>query len=166
MSRIDPRTNRVVKTFDAGSEPNGLLHAFGPLWVGDYGGGKLLRIDPATGRILQRWPNAHANWITASARNALGVERGREDRPHRPCDGRGEGDGQGRRQPARDGVDRRRAVGAEHRLRLGLDRRPGVEPGARHAQAGFGPASVVLAGGAVWVGDTEDGDIWRLPPPS
>src|SRR5262245_36328395 len=45
VARIDTatgNTNRVAKTFDAGTEPNGLLHAYGALSVGDYGGGKLL----------------------------------------------------------------------------------------------------------------------------
>jgi YVTN family beta-propeller protein len=66
VSRIDTRTNRVVKTFRAGSEPNGLLYAHGALWVGDYGGSRLLRVDPATGRVTRRWTIAKADWITAS----------------------------------------------------------------------------------------------------
>ena len=64
VSRIDPRTNRVVAKLDAGTEPNGLL-AYGALWVGDYGGGRV-RIDPGSDPGHAGWPIAHADWITAS----------------------------------------------------------------------------------------------------
>ena len=163
MSRIDPRTNRVVKTFDAGAEPNGLLLAYGSLWVGDYGGGKLLRLDPATGRILQRWPIAHADWITASP-GALWVSS--------------EAGTIVRIDPSSGAVKARIEVGANPLATawiggelwvpsIDADSVSVVDPATNRVRetrkAGAGPASVVQAGGSVWVGGSEDGNVWRLP---
>ena len=163
VSRISPRTNSVVKSFRAGVEPNGLLYAYGALWVGDYGGGKLLRLDPATGRITRALDDREGRLGDRVARRAVGVERAGHDRPHRPGD---------------DAVKARIKVGANPLATawiggelwvpcIDADSVSIVDPATNTVRttrtAGDGPASVVQAGGAVWVGDSEDGDVWRLP---
>ena len=67
VSRINPARNRVTKTIKTGGGPNGLVVAFGSLWVADYRLGRVLRIDPATNKITAKLQLAHADWITPTA---------------------------------------------------------------------------------------------------
>jgi len=46
VSRIDPRTNRVVGTVRVGPAPCGLAAGAGSIWVDGYGSGTVERIDP------------------------------------------------------------------------------------------------------------------------
>ncbi len=57
VARIDPRTNQIVATVDAGSPPADLALGFGSLSVtspGPYQPIGLARIDPATNKIVAR----------------------------------------------------------------------------------------------------------------
>lgn len=54
VSRIDPRTNRVVATIRVGGEPWGLAYGDGSLWVGNYASSVVARIDLATNRVVRR----------------------------------------------------------------------------------------------------------------
>lgn len=56
VSRIDPRTNRVVATIKIGGQPWGLAFGAGSIWVGNYAEGRVTRIEPASNRIVSRIP--------------------------------------------------------------------------------------------------------------
>jgi YVTN family beta-propeller protein len=57
ISRIDPKTNKVVTVVDAGKKPcAGVANAFGSLWTPVCGDKKLARIDPKTGRVTASIP--------------------------------------------------------------------------------------------------------------
>jgi len=53
IDKIEPRTGKVVASIPApgGGADSGLAWAEGSLWVGNYSGRKIHRIDPATGAI-------------------------------------------------------------------------------------------------------------------
>jgi ABC-type branched-subunit amino acid transport system substrate-binding protein/tRNA A-37 threonylcarbamoyl transferase component Bud32/DNA-binding beta-propeller fold protein YncE len=59
VSRIDPRTKRVVKTFKTGGRPSDLAAGAGALWVGNGGGRDVYhtvsvsRIDPRSARVTR-----------------------------------------------------------------------------------------------------------------
>jgi DNA-binding beta-propeller fold protein YncE len=60
-----------------GTTPNGVVYAFGSIWVADLGQGTVVRINPRTNRVTKRIKVAKADWITPSP-DALWVssERG------------------------------------------------------------------------------------------
>lgn len=51
VSRIDPRTNRVVARIAVGSEPGGLAAGAGAVWVANDLDASVMRIDPATNGV-------------------------------------------------------------------------------------------------------------------
>src|SRR5205085_3842673 len=59
--------NRALATIRVGLQPNGLVYAFGALWVADLGRGRVVRIDPKRNRVTARIVVAKADWITPSA---------------------------------------------------------------------------------------------------
>lgn len=64
IARVDPRTNRVVKTFDLdGNEGQGRI-AFGEgsLWVASHSTGRLWRIDPSTNTVAATG-KLHGGWV-------------------------------------------------------------------------------------------------------
>src|SRR5919109_2998039 len=69
----DPTETLVVST---GQGPCGVAVAQGAVWVAVYGTGRLLRLDPATGRITRRLSvGAGACRIAFDRRGALWVTR-------------------------------------------------------------------------------------------
>ena len=64
VSRVSPKTNKVVKTIKAGTEPNGLVFAFGAVWVGDRLGNALLKISPATNKVVGSLKLDAPDWVT------------------------------------------------------------------------------------------------------
>lgn len=55
ISRIDPRTNRVVaRISNVGAEPSSIATGFGSVWVTDREAGTLARIDPRRNRVAQK----------------------------------------------------------------------------------------------------------------
>ena len=77
MQRINPATNRVVKTvaFGAGALPAGIGFAGGALWVGDDHGRFVTRIDPKTFRLARvRSGGLGASWIATAGQRRLGLE--------------------------------------------------------------------------------------------
>ena len=40
LRRINPKKNSVVAKIRAGAQPNGVVYAFGAIWVADLGGGR------------------------------------------------------------------------------------------------------------------------------
>ena len=56
IRKIEPGSGRVVATIPAPSGENdnsGLAWAEGSLWVGQYGGRKIVQIDPESGKVLR-----------------------------------------------------------------------------------------------------------------
>ena len=55
IRKIDPHTGDVLATIPApaGGDDSGLAWAEGSLWVGDYHGRRIHRIDPDTGEVLR-----------------------------------------------------------------------------------------------------------------
>lgn len=58
------RGARVTRTLRVGGEPNGLTAWGRFLYVTDHGSGRLLRVDPATGRVVAAVRLSGADWVT------------------------------------------------------------------------------------------------------
>jgi virginiamycin B lyase len=62
VTRIDPKTNKVVDTITVGSKPcSGLAIGFGSLWVPNCGDQTLSRVDLATGKLTATFPMGIGN---------------------------------------------------------------------------------------------------------
>ena len=64
IQKIDPKTRAVVHTIPApcGDHGSGMAWAEGSLWVGEYRGGKIHRVDPETGEVLSTIESKR--WVT------------------------------------------------------------------------------------------------------
>ena len=51
VSRIDPRSYRVVATINTGFNVHGLAYADGALWIADYHGHAVVKVDPGLNRV-------------------------------------------------------------------------------------------------------------------
>ncbi len=51
LQRIDPKKNRLVATFDLGSDPTGVAVDRGSVWVAEHDENRITRIDPRTNRV-------------------------------------------------------------------------------------------------------------------
>jgi streptogramin lyase len=55
VTRIDPRTRKVVARIDMGSDQQaGILATPSAVWVAVYGSGEVVRIDPAVNKVVAR----------------------------------------------------------------------------------------------------------------
>ena len=52
--RIDPATNTVVARRKVATAPCGLAFGSGSVWVEDYRGNAIVRVDPATLKVKKR----------------------------------------------------------------------------------------------------------------
>ena len=72
-----------ISTVHAGSQLDALTYSHGSLWVGDYGGSEVIRIDPASGKVLARittgaapiWIQGDKRWIWVANYFAATVSR-------------------------------------------------------------------------------------------
>ena len=62
-----PEAEPVVAKIKAGAQPNGVVYAFGAIWVADLGGGQVLKVDVRRNKVVARYPVPKADWITPSA---------------------------------------------------------------------------------------------------
>lgn len=156
VRRISPKTNRVTKTIKVGALPNGVVYAFGALWVANLGSGGLVRVDARTNRVTKRIKLAKVDWITRS-QDALWVssETGRFFRVD----------------PARGTIVAKISVGANPLGSAWIGNElwvPNIDDGtAQNAvrttlTAGKGPLAIVTAGGDVWLSNSGDGTVWRV----
>jgi virginiamycin B lyase len=62
LSRLDPKTNRVIATVPAGKAPcAGLAMGFDSVWVPNCGDGSVWRLDAQTAKLLAKIPTGIAN---------------------------------------------------------------------------------------------------------
>ena len=62
VTRIDPRTNRIMGNVIVGARPcSGLAVGFGSLWVPSCGDQAVSRVDLKTGKVAATWPISIAN---------------------------------------------------------------------------------------------------------
>jgi virginiamycin B lyase len=62
VSRLDPKTNRVVAAITVGNQPGaGLCAGFGSLWVPNCGDSTMSRVDLRTGQVTATFPMTFAN---------------------------------------------------------------------------------------------------------
>jgi ABC-type branched-subunit amino acid transport system substrate-binding protein/DNA-binding beta-propeller fold protein YncE len=74
VSRIDPRTRKVVSTFEMQGIPSDIAVGAGSVWVGTVGGrtegvnttGSISKVDPATGKVVRtmRLPGKGSGWAS------------------------------------------------------------------------------------------------------
>ena len=161
---MNPKTNKVTKTIKAGTTPNGVVYAFGALWVADLGGGKLLKVDVHKNSVVKRYAIPKADWITPSP-DALWVSS--EDGNVYRFD------------PSAGKVVAKVAVGANP---LGSAWINGelwvpniddstlsiVDPTKNAVRTtlatGESPLSIASAAGDVWISVSDDGEVWRVRP--
>jgi YVTN family beta-propeller protein len=53
VTRIDPRTNSVVRAISVGSDPVALAVGPDAIWVANSGDGTVSRLDPATNKVAE-----------------------------------------------------------------------------------------------------------------
>jgi virginiamycin B lyase len=159
---------RIVATINAGVAPIGLAAGAGSLWVADYGGGTLVRIDPARNRVLKRIKlDASPYGVTAGAG---GVWVSAFDAPY-----------VSRVDPATNRVVARVQLGAAEHAGItanghevwvamyGSGRIARIDATTNKVKAriavGGRPEAVVFAAGSAWV-PNEDGTVARIDPAS
>jgi len=84
VTRIDPKTNRIVANIGVGKRPcSGLAAGFGSVWVPNCGDKTVSRIDLKTGKVTATWPQTIASseggiavaagsfWMMADNKGAL-----------------------------------------------------------------------------------------------
>jgi len=162
VRRISPKKNRVVARIKVGTTPNGVVCAFGSIWVADLGRGAVVRINPRTNRVTKRIRVAKADWITPSA-DALWISSERGEIM--------------RLDPARAAVVATINVGANPLGSAWIGGElwvPNIDAGTisvidpqRNAvrttlEVGSGPLSIAAAGGDVWISNSNDGELWRV----
>jgi YVTN family beta-propeller protein len=162
ISRIGPRRNKVIKTIRVGGQPNGIAVAFGKVWVGDYGRGRLIRLDPRRNRVERRISIPKADWITASADSLwVSSETGKVYRVD----------------PVSLAVRAVVSVGANPLASAWVGGRlwvpniddstvsvvdPATNTVVGTIPVGQSPLAVAEAAGVAWVTSDFDGDLWRL----
>lgn len=83
VSRLDPKTNKVLATITVGKEPgSGLVTGFGSLWVPNCGDGTISRIDLAKGEVTAtfRCPVADSEGGLASGAGSVWVVKDSGDK--------------------------------------------------------------------------------------
>jgi YVTN family beta-propeller protein len=164
VRRVNPRKNRVSAKIKAGSQPNGVVYAFGAIWVGDLGGGRVLKIEVRRNKVVARYPVPQADWITPSA-DALWVS--------------GESNEVVRLDPATGAITAHIPVGHNPLASAWIAGElwvPNIDDGtisvidpATNAvrttfPAGTGTLAVTETAGDAWVSASNDGEIWRIRP--
>jgi len=84
VTRIDPKTNKIVENIETGKRPcSGLAAGFGSVWVPNCGDKTVSRIDLKTGKVTATWPQtigsseggiaiaAGSFWMMADNKGAL-----------------------------------------------------------------------------------------------
>lgn len=167
---IDPDTNRVTRTIPVGVRPGAIADGAGAVWVANLDDGSLSRIDRETSTVVRNVPLPATPDDVATGAAAVWVVNGRLGTLYRvdPAFGR-----------------------VTDALRLGeravtfTDGGVAVEPGsvwaafgdstlarvessrpreAGLADAGEGPADVVVAFGSIWVSNSGDPSVQRFFP--
>lgn len=167
---IDPSTNRVEATIPVGIRPGSIAAGAGAVWVANLDDGSLTRIDPETSTVIRNVALPATPDDVAAGAGAVWVVNGRLGALYRvdPAFGR-----------------------VTNALRLGnravtfTDAGVALEPGsvwvtfgdstlarvetpslraAGLADAGEGPADVVVAYGSVWVSNSGDPSVQRFFP--
>jgi YVTN family beta-propeller protein len=172
VSRIDPRTKRVVQTIGGvGSSPVDVAVAGDSVWVANGSDGTLSRIDPGTNTVVQtidlRGPNklapnetnavavgAGSVWVASGLRRVLRIDPATGDIRARIDVGSqavaldvGEG-----------GVWA--ATAAERVVRI----EPRTNAAVARIPLGTLPVAIAAGGGSVWVAEIVANELWRLNP--
>ena len=182
VSAIDARTRRLVRTVPTGLFPSDVAAGAGSVWVVDGARGRVARIDPSYGRLLETVrftpsgeapPDRHgfdptsvavgagAVWVTDGGRRLLRIDvgGGAATPISVRTSARGRGHGRGRRV----GHQRRDGRGPARRprtnrvgLRLPLVERRGPRVGV--------PRAIAAGGGYVWVLSGNTGVVTKVDP--
>src|SRR5262249_47191018 len=65
LHRVDPATNRIVKSAKVASSPCGVVAGAGSLWLEDYAQNAILRVNPSTMKLVKRIPVGRKPWDVA-----------------------------------------------------------------------------------------------------
>jgi YVTN family beta-propeller protein len=170
VAAIDPEKNEVTSIIlQTGIRPGPVAGGEGSVWVANLDGKSLTRVDPATSEVADTIPLPATPAAITVGRGAVWVVNARLGTLYR-VDPRF-----GRAEPLELGVRSIRHAGA------GVDVGEGsvwaafgesvlarVDPrtltGSAKPSAGPAPAGLVVAYGAIWVADSEDGSIRRFSP--
>jgi YVTN family beta-propeller protein len=166
---IDPETNRVAATFQAGIRPGPVAAAAGSVWVGNLDDRSLTRIDTAAGAVAGTIPLPTTPTAIAVGRDALWVVNARLGTLYR-VDPQFE-----TVESVEFGVRSIRYTGAGVDLdessvwaAYGESTLARVQPRTLAAKlastAGEAPAGLVVAYGSVWVASSGDNSVRRFSP--
>ena len=160
VRRINPATNRVVAKIKVGQTPNGILYAFGAIWVADSGGGTLSGSTP--GRTASR-SGSPSRRPTGSRRRPTrcGCQRGR---PGRACRSGARRSSQGSASARTRSGPRGSAASCGCRTSTMARSRSSIRQRTRSgllSRSASGPLSIASAGGNVWISNSNDGSSAR-----
>jgi streptogramin lyase len=71
LHRVDPATNRIVKSAKVASSPCGVVAGAGSLWIEDYAQNAILRVNPKTMKLMKRIFVGKKPWDVAFGFNAV-----------------------------------------------------------------------------------------------
>ena len=154
----------VVARIDVGRQPCAVEGGFGSVWVSVYGNNELVRIDPATRRVIGRFKTGVSPCGIAVGGGSVWVENYGGDSVTRvdPASGRTKTVAVGI-QP----YDVTYVAGAAWVTNFHDDTVTRIDAATgrtRTVKVGADPTGVAPAGGAVWVTNQADGSVSRIDP--
>ena len=165
VSRLQGEAGNVV-TIDVGGEPTSLAWGAGSLWVADGERRRVLQVNAASNRVINRFTVGNVPRSVVFAGGAVWAASSIDGRIDRIDLGRG---GAASRIPLAGGPAAMAAgfgavwvAGEDAGLVTRLDARSGAVLAT--IGAGGGPAAVAVGAGAVWVANRDDGTVSRIEP--
>ena len=178
VSRIDPRTQKVVSTFEMQGIPSDIAVGAGSVWVGTVGGrtdvnttGSISKVDPATGKVVRtvRLPGKGSGWRASATRasrsaTARSGPRTRATRSRASTRGAGASRARSRRKRAVSQPGRR-ACGSWTGTPSGGSTRGRTGRARRSSPGRIELVGIAVGAGSVWAtAGAGEGLVWRFEP--
>ena len=166
--RINPATNRIVKTIKTGGQPSNFAVAADALWVGSTRDARqdVYRIDPATNTSSRATSATTARAGSSPQRDAVWTANG-DDTVTRLDPASRRSSRRSRRARRRHRATSRPTARSGSRLPRRLDLHPSTRrrtPSSRTMKTGHGPFVLRRGFGDMWVGSFGNKILWRIRP--